>query len=742
MTELTPYELMIKSLTNRDKSKRKVKLVEEKLLEFAFAGGDSEEDEDFVVGENDVISDDFDSDNDSNTNRKSDSEDSISDELESSSENACMNSPSIGNGINTVPDVLTLTEHVNNDMDKSCTESVLTKKPFLVCGICLESKENDNDEILECDNCGISVHEGCYGDIGADDNDTIDSDVEVEPWFCEPCKAGVKTSPFCELCPNIGGIYKQTDSGKWVHLVCALYTPDVGFRNVSKLQTVVLEDIKSSSWAARECTLCLDDNFSKTGVCIDCDAGLCKTSFHVSCAQRNGFLSDIPDSDVNYTDDSDLLFAHCKLHSVKADVKARKTSWLAFQSHMKNFKRKQIDDEKFNSCFEKAKRDYQEYRRSVVYSTILPKLPRFLSSCPEACILLAKKAEIQGIVRHPGYNVNAAITSGRISKQDPNLSSDFVNHFFKREMLIKELQQKLKTGNPLSNNLKNEQQRLLGDTIRLQKELETVMAKKEEMNVVLKNIHKLLCQLCSKNLKMPDLFQIKDNSDIASHENSKILLNNIIKKCATCSSADDQHTLVYCSKCKNYYHMNCLDPPLLRMPNGSGKKQGKYIWQCTECDSSESDCESEAVLETTDQNGKRRTKRKVKEPEKFTPENVKEAVDIFTQRKSACNSAVTPSEKKKNKSTVIKDKNTKNSNTPCSNKKKKSDNLQEHWPNCFKCKKNGDASSLVKCDNCKRCYHFKLCLDPPYAKSPKGKFWDWVCEECDEIENGDANITS
>ena len=36
MSDMTPYESMIKSLTNRDKSKRKVKLVEEKLLEVYF----------------------------------------------------------------------------------------------------------------------------------------------------------------------------------------------------------------------------------------------------------------------------------------------------------------------------------------------------------------------------------------------------------------------------------------------------------------------------------------------------------------------------------------------------------------------------------------------------------------------------------------------------------------------------------------------------------------------------------
>jgi hypothetical protein len=29
----------------------------------------------------------------------------------------------------------------------------------------------------------------------------------------------------CELCPVVGGVYKETDVGRWVHLVCALYVP-------------------------------------------------------------------------------------------------------------------------------------------------------------------------------------------------------------------------------------------------------------------------------------------------------------------------------------------------------------------------------------------------------------------------------------------------------------------------------------------------------------------------------------
>lgn len=47
--EDSPYENMIRSFTNRGKNKRKVKLVEDKLIQFAFGDSDSDDDEDFTL---------------------------------------------------------------------------------------------------------------------------------------------------------------------------------------------------------------------------------------------------------------------------------------------------------------------------------------------------------------------------------------------------------------------------------------------------------------------------------------------------------------------------------------------------------------------------------------------------------------------------------------------------------------------------------------------------------------------
>ena len=68
------------------------------------------------------------------------------------------------------------------------------------------------------------------------------SEASTEPWFCEPCMAGVK-SPHCEVCPRVGGIYKETDVGNWIHLVCALYIPQISFFDQDRITKATLFEL-------------------------------------------------------------------------------------------------------------------------------------------------------------------------------------------------------------------------------------------------------------------------------------------------------------------------------------------------------------------------------------------------------------------------------------------------------------------------------------------------------------------
>ncbi|KAJ8944727.1 hypothetical protein NQ318_007940 [Aromia moschata] len=74
---------------------------------------------------------------------------------------------------------------------------------------------------------------------------------------------------------------------------------------------------------------------------------------------------------------------------------------------------------------------------------------------------------------------------------------------------------------------------------------------------------------------------------LSSHANKDPLMLN---ECGICRQRRDQHLLAKCDTCHLYYHLNCLNPPLSRLP----KKSKLYGWQCSECDKT-SDSEVEEV---------------------------------------------------------------------------------------------------------------------------------------------------
>jgi PHD-zinc-finger like domain len=46
-------------------------------------------------------------------------------------------------------------------------------------------------------------------------------------WMCLDSLADLTLLQSCVLCPNEGGAFKQTSSGKWAHLLCAIWIPEV-----------------------------------------------------------------------------------------------------------------------------------------------------------------------------------------------------------------------------------------------------------------------------------------------------------------------------------------------------------------------------------------------------------------------------------------------------------------------------------------------------------------------------------
>lgn len=593
-----------KAMQQRDPSKRRVKPVAKDLMQLDFAGlDDSEDDSDFEIDKEKADSD--------NSNVDSNNEGSDSGSSNASSDSETNEDGNNSNGENAFfPDssskdlsLSELLENIKNNDSKMISEQKVTSTSSLklICSVCLEDRSDSVNEVVECDSCGISVHEGCYGITDSDSVASSESSTSTEPWFCDACKAGVK--PHCELCPYVGGIFKETDAGKWVHIVCALYTPGVTFEDTEKLSNCTLFELQYSRWGARECSLCDDGRYSWTGIVIGCDAGLCRNYFHVTCAQRDGLLAEAINDD---EESVDPFFAHCKQHADKNNMKVKRRNWLALQNSMK-YKTNEnlIDISERNE--RKLNRHRQKYiaahKRGVPDWAPQEKVPRLLSTCPEALKALIKKAELLGISDHGETQLNDVRKKWNIA---PALSTEFVLYYFERNKRIdtmkenlKELllnREKLKQENEASRKRYND----MMDEINILKE---ASSKLKELGF---QMIKQLQKVSKKPVQFPEVFNITEKSTKQESTSHPALIN----KCAECKSSNDAHLLILCDSCKNYYHLGCLDPPLTRMP----RQTKRYKWECSNCSPVSSD--SEVTIDDTE-NGPRRLRRQTNKPSKF-----------------------------------------------------------------------------------------------------------------------------
>ena len=773
-SESNPSNSYVRAFSNRGPNKRKVKpSFQSQLIQFAMFS-DSEDDEDFVASSND---DDYSTDNSGDgeneceadeptakaedgkqlsssplkterdiveakdTSKEEIDDDSDDEEFEPASyESAKSSDESVepneesDQGMDT-SDKVTESRTDMTSASPTDTSTKPKKREPLVCGICLESESTEEDELVECDMCGITVHEGCYGDTEESlSEDKSDSDAETEPWFCDSCKA--KCEGYCELCPNKGGILKQTDSGRWVHLICALYVPGVGFRDVDRLQNIVIDDLSSSRWSSRRCMLCEDQRFSKTGICIECDAGMCKTYFHATCAQKHGLLTEVPAAGHLNDDDADPLFAHCKVHTDKMVLKARLKRWTMFETHLKNFRSVDNPDEKprIEDAFHRARGDYIDFRNNLPPASLqTADEPRLLTSCPELCEKLLTKAELVGYStdsQEITMNITAYIRACK-----PTFSCDFVNHFFKRETLISKYQSEEKPLQQKIERNKEEQKILRENYSKLKLDLENMKTKRADLLSKVTTLSNALETILGKKVTLPK-YITKPKQKV--RKDSETNIDALIHTCETCKGMDNQHLMALCDTCHNYYHIGCLDPPLLTLP----KKGTKWLWQCTECDRSES---SEESVDTEEGPSSRKRKRKSNAPKKFTPTDEK-STNKKVKGKGKKHGRVGRPRKHYNEeeeeledlrdppvSKIKQEKSDAAGKLDAKKRRGKKRKPQVSLSPCVVCSKEGDSKNMVKCDECSNCYHF-TCCEPKLRGNPKKRGYLWYCNDCGESE--------
>ncbi|KDN45083.1 hypothetical protein K437DRAFT_125829 [Tilletiaria anomala UBC 951] len=185
------------------------------------------------------------------------------------------------------------------------------------CTFC--KKLEPKKKLVQCANCSMSVHQGCYG--------CSDDALKADQWFCDACGneryREHLLSPYCILCPlprnfaNVGNlsnldkpltgpgsgrgrkpatskessinapppltpleVMKPTEYHNWVHILCSIYIAECLFSNTETLSLVEgASNLPPWRYSAR-CEICGE----VTGACVSCAEQGCRKTFHVSCA--------------------------------------------------------------------------------------------------------------------------------------------------------------------------------------------------------------------------------------------------------------------------------------------------------------------------------------------------------------------------------------------------------------------------------------------------------------------------
>ncbi|CAH1733453.1 unnamed protein product [Aphis gossypii] len=471
-----------------------------------------------------------------------------------------------------------------------------------ICNICLGDESDRDNEIINCDECGISVHEGCYGICGSENLNSSTSSCSMKPWFCEPCKAGIE-NPTCEFCPNFGGIFKEADNGRWVHLVCALFEPNLTFGDVKNLSKPMLFGHGVPEWNKKNCILCEDYRLSSIGVTIRCDVRMCRLQFHVTCAQKEGGLSG-PDQ---VTNQLEPFYAHCKMHENKLLAKRKNRNWQILQLITKQMelKRKQQSSEKStiwqrNQQWLKRLQSKDDQMKDEENSKTEPifksKVSCAITTSTSSCQALWLKSDLMGINTISQEVIEEQIKELRnIPKKwniPPAFSLEFVSYFKDRNLRSTKLKNQLKIFTDKKNQLFDEQKIVQEKYNQQVKKIEIKKQKYLELKNIIKAYHKVI-KLYSPNANILD-FDIFAKEVLNDHNSFDNILSDLYNKCSICSHTNDQHLLKKCDICRSYYHLGCLNPPLTKMP----KKTKLFGWQCSNCEN----CFSHSKQQTVNTN--------------------------------------------------------------------------------------------------------------------------------------------
>eukprot|EP00039_Didymoeca_costata_P011172 m.155155 g.155155 ORF g.155155 m.155155 type:complete len:773 (-) comp15088_c0_seq1:288-2606(-) len=608
-------------LQGRGPGKRKVKASAEVISDFLDAGAgngsdDSESDMDWAGANADKIANHSDGSSDTDKEDDSSEDDDDDDDTDIDNDNGENSNGETNDGVKKqkpMPKNSGSTKVTKPKPEKSkqlaalenCDPETIVANTSGKCCICMEPS-NEDEELQVCDGCGLEVHGTCYGIHPADELEecviTSSDNTSSLFWFCEVCKTGA-VAPTCIMCPNEGGALKElVVKGKWIHIVCAFYIEQCRWGEEDSLSPMLIGDVPSSLWGSKNCSLCETSETSSQGVCVPCDAGMCRNYMHPLCGQKLGLLQEVKDSE----NSEQPYFVHCLQHADKVVTKAACREWPLLEKRWKSLE--EIAQEKLKTDVQlklalKSTREVYDSERA-----------KWLNANREA---LGQSQRVLDAV------LMAAREKARVAETsiEPSLDVRFIEQHNSYSRRLEQVVESMKRSKTRHEVLIKEAKCLQEDVDNLENQLITVREKKVKQCQLLEGIVDGW-KLMGKNVCVPRTITTAQNSPqknpktttVKDTEKSPDKRKNSLAslRCDVCKKTNDIDMMVTCDMCSRSYHFGCHDPPLKKKP----VKNKFSMWQCSSCDSSESESNDEANLIIT---GKRSTRRSVDYMETAVP---------------------------------------------------------------------------------------------------------------------------
>ncbi|PAV92553.1 hypothetical protein WR25_10672 [Diploscapter pachys] len=352
-----------------------------------------------------------------------------------------------------------------------------------------------------------------------------------------------------------------------------------------------------------------------------------------------GYLVD--NSENEHVDDSTEIeprFIYCRAHSNSDVVREKKRAYARFLAqeekritvmHRKKLNEReerkiqkalQRSQKKFESLvgitigWPDANLDYQNDRK-IRRSRQLHTSARYLD-------LFQEKAELNDVDKDAFQQEFLRIKGDQLAFLSPGFSREFIEYFENREAkILPQEQKRLEAMKEQNAELKKQQNKLHDEYKQLEQKASSVHDRVDHLKALTTDVYETLVRLGAKKLKKPSY--LDDVVNGSSAPNKRMRKRNgslsspkpkknaslsaklstcdvsprdhpvstlVLHTCDECKKTTDQHLLVDCDECNNFYHIGCLDPPLDRLP-----KKSKYGWICSKCNESSDSEESEQV---------------------------------------------------------------------------------------------------------------------------------------------------